>query len=98
MNRFPDPHRSREWPPPYLSHAVLDAGLIPVPQWEWRKAKRGQAPDLSDLAPLYTQTEGGAVFCGPPCGGRADRFGRFPPNRSFLQPSFIPRVYAPLYP
>jgi hypothetical protein len=29
----------------------------PVPPWVYRKAKRGQALDLSDLAPL--DTEGG---------------------------------------
>ena len=30
--------------------------LHPVLPWEWRKARRDQAPDLSDLVPLDTQT------------------------------------------
>jgi micrococcal nuclease len=32
----------------------------PIPPWVYRKARRGQALDLSDLVPLDTETEGSA--------------------------------------
>ena len=50
-----------------------DGDPQPVLPWVYRKARRGQALDLSDLAPFDAQTEGGAVSCGPPRGRRADR-------------------------
>jgi micrococcal nuclease len=37
----------------------------PVPPWVYRKARRGQALDLSDLVPLGTET-GGSVSSGSP--------------------------------
>jgi endonuclease YncB( thermonuclease family) len=39
---------------------------VPVPPWVYRKAKRGQALDLSDLVPLEGETESGASPRGPP--------------------------------
>lgn len=38
----------------------------PVPPWVYRKAKRGQSLDLSDLIPLDGETEGSASTRGPP--------------------------------
>ena len=38
----------------------------PIPPWVYRKARRGQALVLSNLAPLDAQTEGGAVSRDPP--------------------------------
>lgn len=38
----------------------------PVPPWVYRKAKRGQSLDLSDLIPLDGETEGSAPTRGPP--------------------------------
>ena len=38
----------------------------PIPPWVYRKAKRGQSLDLSDLVPLDAQTEGAAASRGPP--------------------------------
>jgi len=40
----------------------------PVPPWVYRKAKRGQALDLSDLVPLDADTEGNTSR-GPPLVG-----------------------------
>jgi len=39
---------------------------VPIPPWVYRKARRGQSLDLSDLVPLETETEGNAVTRGPP--------------------------------
>ncbi|MEO8341397.1 MAG: hypothetical protein ABI604_17120 [Nitrospirota bacterium] len=36
-----------------------------MPPWVYRKARRSQALDLSDLALVEVQNEGGAVSCGP---------------------------------
>ena len=38
----------------------------PIPPWVFRKAKRGQALDLSDLMPLETETEGSVATRAPP--------------------------------
>jgi deoxyribonuclease-1 len=38
----------------------------PVPPWVYRKARRGQALDLSDLVPMDTDKESNAVTRGPP--------------------------------
>ena len=38
----------------------------PVPPWVYRKAKRGQSLDLSDLVPLDADTEGSPASRGPP--------------------------------
>jgi Staphylococcal nuclease homologue len=37
----------------------------PIPPWVYRKARRGQSFDLSDLVPLDAETEGGASSRGP---------------------------------
>lgn len=42
------------------------ADLHPIPPWVYRKAKRGQSLDLSDLVPLEGETESGAAPRGPP--------------------------------
>ena len=38
----------------------------PIPPWVYRKARRGQSLDLSDLVPLDTDTEGSTSSRGPP--------------------------------
>jgi micrococcal nuclease len=38
----------------------------PIPPWVYRKARRGQALDLSDLVPLGAENEGSAPTRGPP--------------------------------
>jgi hypothetical protein len=38
----------------------------PIPPWVYRKARRGQSFDLSDLVPLDAETEGVAATRGPP--------------------------------
>jgi len=38
----------------------------PIPPWVYRKARRGQALDLSDLVPLDAEIEGKASTRGPP--------------------------------
>jgi len=37
--------------------------LAPIPPWVFRKAKRGQAIDLSDMVPLDAQPESVAASC-----------------------------------
>ena len=44
----------------------------PIPPWVYRKARRGQSLDLSDLVPLETETDGNAVSHGPPLQGAVD--------------------------
>ena len=44
----------------------------PVPPWVYRKARRGQSLDLSDLVPLETETEGNTASRGPPLQGAVD--------------------------
>jgi hypothetical protein len=46
---------------------------VPIPPWVYRKARRGQSPDLSDLVPLDAETEGSASFRGPPLVGAIDQ-------------------------
>ena len=48
----------------------------PIPPWVYRKARRGQSLDLSDLVPLDTDTEGSTSSRGPP------RFGAVQPDSS----------------
>ena len=38
----------------------------PIPPWVYRKARRGQSLDLSDLVPLDADTEGSTASRGPP--------------------------------
>jgi len=38
----------------------------PVPPWVFRKVKRGQSFDLSDVVPLETEAEGNVATRGPP--------------------------------
>lgn len=38
----------------------------PIPPWAYRKARRGQALDSSDLVPLYGEPESSATSRGPP--------------------------------
>ena len=38
----------------------------PIPPWIYRKARRGQALDLSDLVPLESEPESSATSRGPP--------------------------------
>ncbi len=38
----------------------------PIPPWVYRKARRGQSLDLSDLVPLESEREGSASSRGPP--------------------------------
>jgi len=53
----------------------------PIPPWVYRKARRGQSFDLSDLVPLESETEAGAATRGHPQVGvatpmiRAQRIG-----------------------
>jgi hypothetical protein len=44
----------------------------PIPPWAYRKARRGQALDLSDLVPLSTETEGSVSSRGPPLLGAVE--------------------------
>src|SRR5215467_5702625 len=44
----------------------LWADPAPIPPWVYRKAKRGQSLDLSDLVPLEYETQGNTVTRGPP--------------------------------
>jgi hypothetical protein len=45
----------------------------PIPPWAYRKARRGQAFDLSDLVPLDAETEGSASTRGPPLLGTIEK-------------------------
>jgi len=45
----------------------------PEPPWVFRKAKRGQAPDLSDFVPLDAETESSSSSRGPPLLGAAEQ-------------------------
>ena len=45
----------------------------PVPPWVYRKAKRGQSLDLSDLIPLDSETDGSASTRGPPLLGAIEQ-------------------------
>ena len=54
----------------------LWADSHPVPPWVYRKAKRGQSLDLSDLVPLETDLEGNTSSRSPP------RFGAVQPDSS----------------
>jgi micrococcal nuclease len=38
----------------------------PIPPWVFRKAKRGQALDFSDMVPLNSEAEGNVLSRGPP--------------------------------
>ena len=44
----------------------------PIPPWVYRKAKRGQSLDLSDLVPLDAETEGNVPTRGPPLLGTVE--------------------------
>jgi endonuclease YncB( thermonuclease family) len=44
----------------------------PVPPWVYRKARRGQTLDLSDLVPLDAETEGNTSTRGPPLLGAVE--------------------------
>jgi hypothetical protein len=44
----------------------------PVPPWVYRKARRGQAIDLSDLVPLDAATESSSSSRGPPLLGAVE--------------------------
>ena len=39
---------------------------VPIPPWVYRKARRGQALDLSDLVLLETETDGNVATRAPP--------------------------------
>ncbi len=41
----------------------------PIPPWVYRKARRGQSLDLSDMVPLETETEGNTASRAPPLQG-----------------------------
>ena len=45
----------------------------PIPPWVYRKARRGQALDLSDMVPLDAETEGAVSSRGPPLPDLLDR-------------------------
>ncbi len=45
----------------------------PIPPWVYRKARRGQALDLSDLVPLGAPTEGSESTRGPPLLGAIEK-------------------------
>ena len=45
----------------------------PIPPWVYRKARRGQSLDLSDLVPLDAETEGSASTRGPPLLGAIEQ-------------------------
>ena len=40
--------------------------LAPIPPWVYRKTRRGQSLDLSNLVPLEGDTEGTTASSGPP--------------------------------
>ena len=44
----------------------------PIPPWVYRKARRGQALDLSDLVPLESEPESSATSRGPPPRGAVE--------------------------
>lgn len=44
----------------------LWADPAPIPPWVYRKARRGQSLDLSDLVPLNSETENSGTSRGPP--------------------------------
>jgi len=44
----------------------LWADPAPIPPWVYRKARRGQAPDISDLVPYGAETGGTTSSRGPP--------------------------------
>ncbi|MEK7761599.1 MAG: Ada metal-binding domain-containing protein [Nitrospirota bacterium] len=44
-----------------------------MPPWVYRKARRGQSLDLSDLVPLDAETEGIASTRGPPLLGAIEK-------------------------
>ena len=46
---------------------------VPIPPWVYRKARRGQVLDLSDLVPLDAETEGRASPRGPPLLGAIEK-------------------------
>lgn len=54
----------------------------PIPPWVYRKARRGQSLDLSDLVPMDADTEGSTASRGPP------RFGAIQPDSSPEPASF----------
>jgi hypothetical protein len=62
-----------------LEHEAREAkkGLwvdpTPIPPWVYRKARRGQSFDLSDLVPLGAETEGSASTRGPPLLGAIEK-------------------------
>jgi len=45
----------------------------PIPPWVFRKAKRGQSPDLSDFVPLDAEIESSSSSRGPPLLGAAEQ-------------------------
>ena len=47
----------------------LWADPAPIPPWVFRKAKRGQSFDLSDLVPSESESESNAASRGPPLRG-----------------------------
>ena len=51
----------------------LWADPAPVPPWVYRKARRGQALDRSDLVPLDAETEGRTSTRGPPLLGAIEK-------------------------
>src|SRR5215467_9173987 len=55
----------------------------PIPPWVYRKARRGQSLDLSDLVPLESETEASAANRGPPHVGVA-------PSESLLDAASSP--------
>jgi hypothetical protein len=60
----------------------LWADPAPIPPWVYRKAKRGQSLDLSDLVPLDAGTEGSAGARGPPLVGSVEPDSAPPPATS----------------
>ena len=62
-----------------LEHEAREArkGLwvdpAPIPPWIYRKARRGQSLDLSDLVPLDAETEGRTSTRGPPLLGAIEQ-------------------------
>jgi micrococcal nuclease len=44
----------------------------PIPPWVYRKARRGQSLDLSDLVPFESETEGSMSSRGPPLLGAVE--------------------------
>ena len=62
-----------------LEHEAREAkkGLwvdpAPIPPWVYRKARRGQSLDLSELMPLGAETEGSASTRGPPFLGAIEK-------------------------